>query len=128
VLTAGVWYFIVATFDGATMNLYINGALVATTASNVTITCPTDVGFGYGIQAGSVAGTNCTRYGFGTMDEVAYYSVALGATEIAAQYQAALGFSSPVPSGGATVGKVLTADGLGASYWGPRMGVLINGA
>ncbi|MDX9750886.1 MAG: LamG domain-containing protein [Flavobacteriales bacterium] len=42
-ITSGTWYFIVGTYDGTTMRLYVNGSLIAATAAAGTIGLHPDV-------------------------------------------------------------------------------------
>jgi hypothetical protein len=83
-VTANAWVHIVCTYDGANVRLYVNNALVATTA----LTGSIDTGSGVNI-IGRLGGAS---YPFnGQLDEVAVYSTALSATRIAAHYDAASG-------------------------------------
>lgn len=92
----GRWHQAVATYDGTTMSLYVDGALVAST------TATSNPGSGnYYYRAGyvdisglsAVFGTNSTAntapnsYFFdGSIDEVSFYNTALSAAQVSAQY------------------------------------------
>jgi hypothetical protein len=78
-LTAG-WHFIVATYDGTTMRLYLDGmglGGVGIGASARALTAPTTTVIG-----GNLAGTNF----IGTLDEVGVWNRALTSAEIASFY------------------------------------------
>lgn len=80
-LSAGQWYHIVATWDGATMTLYLNGASVGSAARSGSIGTPADTfAIGYNPAAAS-------NYLPATLDEVAVYNSALGSGRVAAHYQ-----------------------------------------
>ncbi|HEV8655930.1 MAG TPA: S8 family serine peptidase [Candidatus Limnocylindria bacterium] len=73
------WTHLVGTFDGATLRLYLNGALVGATPA-----APSSGGSGVTI-IGRLAGG---IYGFvGVLDEVAVYPSALSAERVRAHYQ-----------------------------------------
>ena len=76
---AGTWYHVVATYDGATMRIYVNGAQEGSRASTLSLpdtTHPVRI-------ANSFAGTN---HFDGRIDEVAVYTRALTAAEVAEHY------------------------------------------
>jgi type II secretory pathway pseudopilin PulG len=77
----GIWYHVVATYDGSFMRLYVNGNLERSIAANGTIpssTTPVNIG----------SRTSNDRYFTGTIDEVAIYDRALSATEISSRFNA----------------------------------------
>jgi Concanavalin A-like lectin/glucanases superfamily len=78
------WYHVVGTFDGTNINLYTNGTLSAHTAE-----VPNIVLNFANIGAGSGA-----DYFNGIIDEVAIYSYALSATQVAAHYAAGTSFTN----------------------------------
>ena len=65
-LTAGKWYLVAVTFDGATLTLYKNGVSVGTPAAATTATGSTTLYLGG--NGGSVSSFN------GTIDEARYYN------------------------------------------------------
>lgn len=82
-LPAGTWSHVVGTYDGSTIKVYLNGALVqslAYTAPLVHSSSPLLIGNAVG--AGNFHWT-------GGLDEVAVYSRSLTATEVAQHYAAA---------------------------------------
>ena len=106
-LTLNTWHHIVATWDGSAANIYIDGTIVvATGAANATA-----VGT-FGIGANALGGYA------GSMDEVAIYSRALTATEVAAHFAAK---SGPAPSTNA-------ADATGNGHTGTYVGSPTLGA
>jgi len=95
-LALNTWSHVVGTFDGATMRLYVNGALAASAALS-------------GPLAGGSGPTYIGRLGQsyypfqGTLDEVAVFPVALSAERVRAHYQ----------GGGATLRLSATATAAG---------------
>jgi outer membrane protein assembly factor BamB len=86
-------YLVVATFDGATGKLYVNGAMVGSVAKTGVIT-NYDNTYGLGIGDDSSA----SDPGFaGTIDEVAIYNRALTAADVTAHYTAAQSGGGPPP-------------------------------
>ena len=79
----GEWSYVVATYDGATMSLYVNAALIAQQASSRAINGAP--GTTFTISARSLGGSAFD----GVIDEPAVYSHALTATEVARHYAAA---------------------------------------
>lgn len=108
VLTQGVTYHVVGTFDGETARLYLDGAEVAS-QSRVGILNPassTDLNF-----AAEHNGNINERF-IGVLDEVAIYHHALSADRIAAHYDAAITTPAPDPHV-LDVGAVQVSDLLG---------------
>ena len=85
VLKTNTTYYVVATFDGKTARLYINGVLVSSTTKSGTVK-------GYdtkhGLAIGDDDGFSDPGYA-GSVDEVAIYTKALAAADITAHYAAA---------------------------------------
>jgi len=85
-LQTGVWTHVAATYDGAAMKIYINGALSASTPAN------NDVGDSNGtLYLGNnpqIAATNSGANFNGQLDELGWFNSALSASEIANIYNA----------------------------------------
>lgn len=79
---AGTWYHFAATYDGATMRMYVNGALEGSTASTLSIPNTT-----FPMRMSSAAPPSVHRFS-GRIDEIAVYSTALSAPQIAEHYRA----------------------------------------
>jgi hypothetical protein len=116
----GVWQHIVATYDGATARLYVNGTQVGTTAAAVANwTRNTEMALrmgGTGLQGNlsdgpliSVPGYAGNRQFDGWLDEVAVYPTLLSASQIKAHFDAAT-------TNNAGYGTQILADGP-AGYW-----------
>jgi hypothetical protein len=78
---AGSWYHFAATYDGATMRIYVNGVLEASTPSALSIPNTT-----YPLRLGSTDPAPTNRFA-GRLDEIAIYNVALSAAEVAEHYR-----------------------------------------
>jgi hypothetical protein len=80
----GTTYHVVATYDGTTLSLYVNGSLANSTTATVNLGTgsPMDGAIG---EASDGTLVNCFS---GVIDEVAIYNTALSATRIAAHYTA----------------------------------------
>lgn len=89
-LTTNVWHHLVATYDGVTLRLYIDGTLQ--TATNTTTLAMGYVGsYPYVIGATTSGATHTTPQGFfaGSLDEIALYTgVALSGAQVTAHYNA----------------------------------------
>jgi hypothetical protein len=102
------WHHVAATKDGAAVKLYVDGADVTGSVTNLTMsdnTLPLAIG-----QSSS------TAYFNGSIDEVALYRAPLTAAQVGAHYaagvpaaQAPANTSAPTISGSAQVGQTLTA-------------------
>jgi hypothetical protein len=77
--TIGVWHHVVATFDGATMQLYQDGQLIGTQGGGVLLDQSRAFVIGGRSDAGSVGGLFS-----GSLDEVAYFSAVLTPEDVAA--------------------------------------------
>jgi hypothetical protein len=80
-IVAGSWYHFAATYDGATMRMYVNGALEASTASALSIPNTT-----YPVRLGSLHPAPTTLFP-GRLDEIAIYNVALSGAQVAEHYR-----------------------------------------
>jgi hypothetical protein len=92
VIVAGGTYHVVATFDGTTQRLYVNGtqvASVALTGAASTTTAPLVIGSWDGRQ----------EFFNGTIDEAAVYGSVLSAAQVRAHYDAAGAATLSAPSG-----------------------------
>lgn len=103
-VTASAWNHVVATFDGATMSVYVNGGLHAATALAGPISATTNP-----LTLASSLTTNDFLKGW--LDEVAIYDQALSAARVRAHWEASgvPDISAPtvtigVPTGGSTDG------------------------
>jgi hypothetical protein len=103
------WYHIVGVSDGASMKLYINGALAATTALTAAARPNTNTNIGMTFGARSDGTSGFFTYS-GGIDEPAVYSTALSASQILAHYQAGTNALTANYSG------VILADSP-AGYW-----------
>ena len=89
ILSPSQWYFVVATDDGATQQLYVDGALDASFAAT---SSKVDGDFAIGYIPGHSVTPQIqvpAKYFNGKIDDVALYDSALSPDEVAAQYTAA---------------------------------------
>jgi glucose/arabinose dehydrogenase len=103
------WVDAVATFDGTTMRLYKNGALVSSKVGSG-VSVPSDATF----VIGRYGGANVSNFN-GTLDEPAIYNYALTPAQVAAHYSAATspsGNTDPTGLNGAIL-RVDPATGAG---------------
>jgi RHS repeat-associated protein len=97
-VTPGQWYYVVATYDGLTMRLYVDHTLVTeqpvssfsigSVSNDHTINVGNGLGSVYSSQRADVSGEHFK----GTIDEAAAYSYALAGSQVQAHY--AYGLSS----------------------------------
>ena len=86
------WHYLVATWDGTTLTVYLDGASVATaTASGKTILYTTS---GVKLSVGNLNGGGTKRWN-GRIDDVAIYSTAKSAEWIRRTYNGGVGFTRP---------------------------------
>jgi hypothetical protein len=106
------WTHLVATYDGATKQLYVNGAL----AGSQTMNLYAAVGINIRLGAGGSAPTAAATVFDGTLDELAIYRIALSPAQVAAHYQAgALGaVLAPVALALSQAGGALTLSWPGS--------------
>jgi Concanavalin A-like lectin/glucanases superfamily len=84
---AGAFYFVVATYDGSTFSLYVNGALEGSASVSETIPYST-VPWTIGVNNPDARGLGFPRTWNGVIDEVEIFGVALSAIEIGDIYAA----------------------------------------
>jgi len=91
----GAWHFVVATYDGTKLYLYVDGSLNASTAYT---TNPAYAATNY-IQIGArnMAGTS-DRFFTGSIDELGIWSRALSADEVSQLYNSGAGLQYPFSS------------------------------
>ena len=94
-ITAGVWHHVAGTYDGANMQLYVDGQAWGNPfACSGTISSMPGTGFlAMGSEAGRVT-CGCSRYFNGIVDEVTLYHRALSPSEISGLYNAGGGGKS----------------------------------
>jgi hypothetical protein len=90
-VTDTAWHYVVATKDGATSRLYIDGVDVTGTVSNQTMVDNTQP-----LVIGQSTGSS---FFSGTIDEIALYNTALSASQVSAHYQAGASPPPPPPPG-----------------------------
>ena len=83
-IAVGQWYHLALTFDGTTIRLYLNGTLAGTFAEQSTFSLIPEVAR---IDASVPKSTIVDSFG-GTIDDVAFYGDALGATAVLNHYTA----------------------------------------
>ncbi|MGB6984904.1 MAG: LamG-like jellyroll fold domain-containing protein [Candidatus Aquilonibacter sp.] len=115
-LSAGKIYHAVETYNGSTLQLYINGALVATSAAQ-SGTLSYQSGYGFSIGDDDTS----TNPAFsGTIGDVAIYTNALSAAQIAKHYASGTDtLATPTPAPTATPTAKPTADPTAAPTASP---------
>jgi hypothetical protein len=90
------WYHIVATFDGTSLRLYVDGTNAATTALAGTARANTNpaISLSFGARSDGASGFFTWN---GQMDEAAMYNTALSPARVLAHYQAGTNTSPPTP-------------------------------
>jgi len=108
-LPLNMWYHVAATYDGARMRLYLNGAEVGSVAKTGTLSR----GSGVPVQIGrSPEGSNYLR---GAIDDVRIYSSTLSKYEVS-RVMAAAGSSAPAPPTNQAPSVSLSNPANGASF------------
>ena len=82
----GHWHYVVATYDGSTMCLYVDGSLVAHRTASGNIETNT-----HPLMIGSFDGARTDSDFTGKIDEAAVYNYALSAAQISQHYAAGMG-------------------------------------
>ena len=100
-VAAGSRYHVVATYDGTTQRLYLNGTLAASAALTGAATVTANP-----LRIGSWNGAK--EFFRGTIDDVAAYGSVLSAARVSAHYTAGTGTGTPTPTPTATPGPTPT--------------------
>jgi len=87
-LVINTWYHIVATWDGTTQYIYVNGSSIGSTSRTGTITTNTTA-----VEIGMLPGGG--ENFLGTIDEVGIWSRALTSTEVTTLYNSGAGLQYP---------------------------------
>ena len=90
----GRWHHVVVTLSSGGMNLYVDGALQATSANTAAQSFTGYWHLGCGDSNGAWPGHPTSTFLAGDLDEVAIYSTALSATAVASHFRAGLGMLS----------------------------------
>lgn len=86
VLASDAFTHVVATYDGSTERLFVNGAQVGTTPSTIMLSVNTGL-----LNIGSYSGSGSGDWYSGVIDEVALYAAALPPARVLAHYRAGKG-------------------------------------
>lgn len=111
VLAVNTWTHLAATFDGATVRLYVNGAQVASRAQTTPLAATTGT-----LQIGGDSYPN--EFFAGRIDEVRVYNRALTSAEIQADMNTAVGGGTPPPADTSPPTVAINAPEAGASVFG----------
>ncbi len=106
-------FHLVATWDGTTLVLYVNG-VSRETATPGAMTIPAT---GIYTSIGATAASAPTLYFNGTIDEVAIYTTALSSTRVSAHYTA--GSTTPASDASSISVPVGATTTFGPAAWGP---------
>jgi hypothetical protein len=93
-LQSNTTYDVVATFDGTTARLYLNGASAGTSTKTGTLSAYDTT---HGLAIGDDAGFSDPAYA-GTIGEVSIYATALAASDVTAHYVASKSGAEPTPT------------------------------
>ena len=110
-LAVNTWAHLAATFDGATVRLYVNGAQVASRAQTTPLAATTGT-----LQIGGDSYPD--EFFAGRIDEVRVYNRALTQAEIQADMNTAVGGGTPPPSDTTPPTVAINAPVAGASVFG----------
>ncbi|MCX6855869.1 MAG: putative Ig domain-containing protein, partial [Verrucomicrobia bacterium] len=110
-LAAGVWSHVAATYDGANMRLYVNGAQVAAKAYATAINHSSDV-----LRIGNNGGGSTPWNG--GLDELVIYSRALSLAEVLSRYNATISGNNGMPIGLAVNSTTGSLSGIPTSVPG----------
>ena len=111
-LDTNAWYHVVGSFDGANVNLYVNGSLANSVSLDDTYRPVTDTTtpMTFGSRSDGTANYGWFSY-TGALDEPAFYTNALSAAQVLAHYQAGTNSSPATP-----YRQMVLADAP-AGYW-----------
>lgn len=138
-VTDGEWTQLVGTYDGTRMAFYVNGAQVGEVEASYVPVNPAELPPLLRLAGGSTEDLNGSFFFIGRLDEVAVYSSALTAEQVAAHYAAAFSPSvSPVIElqpgstdilqGGTATLSVAVRTGTPVSYQWSKDGAALPGA
>jgi hypothetical protein len=94
--TPGEWYYVVGTFDGSNMKLFVNGVYKSVTAVNETILTASPVNRGWSFGSMRFNGGDIYLFS-GSVDEVAIWNRLLAPAEITNLYNGGAGMSIITP-------------------------------
>ncbi len=115
-VTTNAWYHLVGTFDGATMNLYVDGVLHASGSH------PYPVDYGTSPMFFGTSGETWDGRLAGTLDELSLYDRALTAQEVAVLYASGSGGKCPQTSWAPGFQSVARGTGTIGFTWVSTLG------
>jgi len=112
------WYYLVGTYDGSTMSLYLNGSLIGTKDRTYPI-----VDTGNNLMIGNADhsfanGTSLDSPFLGVIDEIRIWNASLNAQEIAEYYNSITPFENQPPTASISVDKTSGVIPLEVSFTG----------
>jgi len=118
-VNTGAWKYVVGSFDGSNLRIYVNGSLEATTATAGSLQ--------YSTLALQIARYDQTgaNYLNGSLDELALYSSALTATQISAHYTAGTDATGANPCANIS-GATSSSYTLGSADVGKKLRVSVT--